>query len=122
MIEVQGLEVTFNAGTALETRALRGVDLTVPAGQFVTVIGSNGAGKSTLLNALAGTARATRGRLLVDGDDVTPGRQRRHDGVERSTGETLPVQEDKRLALPAAVVGEPGGARRRGRGAVAVHG
>ena len=71
MIEVQGLEVTFNPGTVLETRALRGVDLAVPAGQFVTVIGSNGAGKSTLLNALAGTARASRGRILVDGLDLT---------------------------------------------------
>lgn len=71
MIEVQGLEVTFNPGTVLETRALRGVDLAVPAGQFVTVIGSNGAGKSTLLNALAGTARASRGRIVVDGLDLT---------------------------------------------------
>jgi putative ABC transport system ATP-binding protein len=72
VIEVQDLAVTFNAGTALETRALRGIDLTIPEGQFVTVIGSNGAGKSTLLGALAGTARATRGRVLVDGEDVTP--------------------------------------------------
>lgn len=72
MIEVRGLAVTFNAGTALETRALRGVDLAIPAGQFVTVIGSNGAGKSTLLNALAGTARATAGRVLIGGEDVTP--------------------------------------------------
>jgi putative ABC transport system ATP-binding protein len=71
VIEVQGLEVTFNPGTVLETRALRRVDLAVPAGQFVTVIGSNGAGKSTLLNALAGTARASRGRILVDGLDLT---------------------------------------------------
>jgi putative ABC transport system ATP-binding protein len=71
VIEVQGLEVTFNPGTVLETRALRGVDLAVPARQFVTVIGSNGAGKSTLLNALAGTARASRGRILVDGLDLT---------------------------------------------------
>ncbi len=71
MIEVEGLEVTFNTGTVLETRALRGVDLAVPAGQFVTVIGSNGAGKSTLLNALAGTARASRGRILVDGLELT---------------------------------------------------
>ena len=35
------------------------------------MIGSNGAGKSTLLNALAGTARASRGRILVDGLDLT---------------------------------------------------
>lgn len=71
MIEVRRLEVTFGPGTPLETRALRGVDLAVPAGQFVTVIGSNGAGKSTLLGAVAGTARASRGQVLVAGRDVT---------------------------------------------------
>ena len=54
MIELAGVEVTFQPGSVLETRALRGVDLAIPQGQFVTVIGSNGAGKSTLLNVLAG--------------------------------------------------------------------
>jgi putative ABC transport system ATP-binding protein len=71
MIEVQGLGVTFARGTALETRALAHIDLAVPAGQFVTVIGSNGAGKSTLLNALTGDVRPERGRIEVDGQDVT---------------------------------------------------
>lgn len=71
MIEVRGLEVTFNPGTPLESPALRGIDLTIPQGQFVSVIGSNGAGKSTLLNALAGTVRASRGRIAIDGTDVT---------------------------------------------------
>jgi putative ABC transport system ATP-binding protein len=71
VIEVQGLEVVFSAGTPLESRALRGIDLVIPEGQFVSVIGSNGAGKSTLLNALAGTARASRGRIVIDGADLT---------------------------------------------------
>ncbi len=44
----------------METTALRGLDLAIPAGQFVTVIGSNGAGKSTLLNVLTGDAVVTR--------------------------------------------------------------
>ena len=71
MIELEAVEVTFNVGTVLETRALRGVDLAIPEGQFVTVIGSNGAGKSTLLNVLAGTAYATAGRITIDDADVT---------------------------------------------------
>jgi putative ABC transport system ATP-binding protein len=71
MIEVQGLGVTFARGTVLETRALADVDLAIPPGQFVTVIGSNGAGKSTLLNALTGDVRPDRGRVLIDGQDVT---------------------------------------------------
>ncbi|MDQ2696355.1 MAG: ABC transporter ATP-binding protein [Pseudomonadota bacterium] len=71
MIAVRGLHVTFNRGTPLENRALRGVDLDIPQGQFVTVIGSNGAGKSTLLNVLAGEVLAQRGSLRIDGRDVT---------------------------------------------------
>ncbi|MFO1036024.1 MAG: ABC transporter ATP-binding protein [Geminicoccaceae bacterium] len=71
MIEIQGLHVTFGAGTVLETKALRGIDLRLPEGQFLTVIGSNGAGKSTLLNALAGTITATQGKIAIDGRDVT---------------------------------------------------
>ena len=71
MIRTRALTVTFNAGTPLETRALRGVDLDIPQGQFVAVIGSNGAGKSTLLNALSGEASVTAGSVVIDETDVT---------------------------------------------------
>ena len=42
MIRIEDLKVTFNPGTAVETRALKGVDLEIAAGEFVTVIGSTG--------------------------------------------------------------------------------
>src|SRR5690606_4905306 len=71
MIRVEGLNVTFHSGTPMETRALRGLDLEVPSGQFVTVIGSNGAGKSTLLNALAGEVVPQSGRVVINDEDVT---------------------------------------------------
>ncbi|WP_100960489.1 ABC transporter ATP-binding protein [Bosea sp. FBZP-16] len=71
MISVRDVHVTFGRGTPLENRVLRGLDLTVPEGEFITVIGSNGAGKSTLLNVLSGDARAERGTVEVDGIDVT---------------------------------------------------
>ncbi|HZP75989.1 MAG TPA: ABC transporter ATP-binding protein [Pseudolabrys sp.] len=71
MIRVDGIGITFNKGTALESRALDGIDLTIPTGQFVTVIGSNGAGKSTLLNIIAGELMPDRGRVLVGDEDVT---------------------------------------------------
>ncbi len=71
MIRLDGIAVTFNPGTPLETPALRGIDLDIPAGQFVTVIGSNGAGKSTLLNVLAGDVAPGRGTVAIDGSDVT---------------------------------------------------
>ncbi|MBX6320780.1 MAG: ABC transporter ATP-binding protein [Rhodospirillaceae bacterium] len=71
MIAVEGIRVVFNRGTPMETVSLRGVDLAIPAGQFVTVIGSNGAGKSTLLNVLTGDAAVAGGRVVIDGEDVT---------------------------------------------------
>lgn len=71
MIRVSDIAITFNRGTALENRALRGVNLSIPRGQFLTVIGSNGAGKSTLLNILAGELSPDEGRVIVDETDIT---------------------------------------------------
>ncbi|MCY0150369.1 ABC transporter ATP-binding protein [Hoeflea sp. G2-23] len=71
MIELSDVHVTFNPGTPLETKALRGVNLNVPEGQFLTVIGSNGAGKSTCLNLIAGLCRPASGTVAVAGDDIS---------------------------------------------------
>ena len=71
MIRLSDIHVTFNQGTPLETKALRGVDLHVPKGQFLTVIGSNGAGKSTSLNVIAGTVPVHSGKVEVTGKEVT---------------------------------------------------
>jgi putative ABC transport system ATP-binding protein len=71
MITLEDIHVTFARGTPLEARALRGIDLAVPSGQFLTVIGSNGAGKSTALNVIAGGVRPDRGRIIIGDDDVT---------------------------------------------------
>lgn len=71
MICCENLHVTFNHGLATEKLALRGVDLTIPVGEFVTVIGSNGAGKSTLLNTIAGDIETTHGQILFGDRDVT---------------------------------------------------
>jgi putative ABC transport system ATP-binding protein len=108
MIAIEGLGVTFGRGSVLETRALAGVDLAIPEGEFVTVIGSNGAGKSTLLNALTGDVRPDRGRIEVDGQDVTgwsaPGRAgliaRVFQDPLAGSCEALSIEEN--LALAAA--------------------
>lgn len=71
MLSAHDLKITFHAGTPMENRALRGLDLTIPSGEFVTVIGSNGAGKSTLLNALSGDLIVDSGRIAIDDLDVT---------------------------------------------------
>ncbi|KZZ43555.1 ABC transporter ATP-binding protein, partial [Oleiphilus sp. HI0118] len=71
MIDINDLKITFNPGTPLENQALKGVDLHIPEGQFVTVIGSNGAGKSTLLNALAGEFLSPQGSIQLDGKEIS---------------------------------------------------
>jgi putative ABC transport system ATP-binding protein len=71
MIETRNIGVTFNKGTPLQAIALRDVSLSVPDGQFLTVIGSNGAGKSTFLNTIAGLVRPESGTVAVAGSDVT---------------------------------------------------
>src|SRR5690606_30747321 len=71
MLSAQNLKITFNPGTPIETKALQGLSLDIPSGQFVTVIGTNGAGKSTFLNAVSGDLSVDSGSILIDGDDVT---------------------------------------------------
>ena len=71
MLSAQNLKITFNPGTPIETKALQGLSLDIPTGQFVTVIGTNGAGKSTFLNAVSGDLSVDSGNILIDGDDVT---------------------------------------------------
>lgn len=71
MLEATNLNITFNPGTPIETRALRGMSVSIPKGQFVTVIGSNGAGKSTLLNAISGAQSVDSGEIRLAGVDIT---------------------------------------------------
>jgi putative ABC transport system ATP-binding protein len=106
MLRAQNLEITFNPGTPIENRALRGLSLEIPTGQFVTVIGSNGAGKSTFLNAISGDLRVDRGRIEIDGQDVTrKAAWQRADLVARvfqdpmaGTCEALTIEENMALA------------------------
>ena len=66
LLSVTGLQSGY--GTI---EALHGVDVTVAAGEIVTLIGANGAGKSTLLMTICGRPRATRGAILFNGHDIT---------------------------------------------------
>jgi branched-chain amino acid transport system ATP-binding protein len=67
-------------------KALDGVSLTLGKGQIRGLIGPNGAGKSTVINAITGRNRLTRGRVLLDGEEVTAldAVQRRLRGLSRS--------------------------------------
>jgi len=71
MITLTDIDVTFNPGTPLAKPALLGLNLAIPAAQFITVIGSNGAGKSTLLSVISGDLRPDRGHITINSVDVT---------------------------------------------------
>ena len=66
LLEVCGVESRYGSIVAL-----RGVDIEVAEGEIVTLIGANGAGKSTLMMTIFGNPRASRGRILFGGRDIT---------------------------------------------------
>lgn len=69
MIRIENLDLTLDGASIL-----RGIDTTIPASGLTAVIGPNGAGKSSLLHCLAGLARPARGRITIDGTDITAAR------------------------------------------------
>ena len=71
MLKLEKIHKSFEIGTVNEKHILKGVNLEVNDGDFITIIGGNGAGKSTLLNSVAGTFPVTSGKIFIDGDDVT---------------------------------------------------
>ncbi len=71
MLELKNVSKTFFPGTLNEKKALRGVNLFLSPGDFVTIIGSNGAGKSTLFNAIAGSFLVDGGAILLDNKNIT---------------------------------------------------
>ena len=71
MLELNNVSKTFNPGTINAKTALRGLNLKLNDGDFVTVIGGNGAGKSTILNAIAGVFDIDGGSIVIDGEDIT---------------------------------------------------
>lgn len=69
-IELSRVTRTYGAGTPEEVRALRGVDLTIPPGEFLSVAGPSGCGKTTLLNLLGLLDSPTAGEVRWNGEPV----------------------------------------------------
>ncbi len=79
LLELSGIERSFGA-----VQVLRGVDLSVEAGEVVGLVGDNGAGKSTLMKAITGVYSTDQGKISFDNRDITnlePG-ERRQLGIE----------------------------------------
>lgn len=71
MLGITHASITFNKGTVNERTALSDFSYHMNKGDFVTVIGSNGAGKSTLMNIISGSYTLDKGRIVLDGNDIT---------------------------------------------------
>ena len=70
MIDVRGLTKVIDTGTHC-VNILKGIDFSVPKGQFVAIMGSSGSGKSTLLGLVAGLDSASSGEIWLDGEEIT---------------------------------------------------
>src|SRR5712692_6213776 len=70
ILQASAITKTIDTGTH-RVEILRGVDLDVPKGQFVAIMGASGSGKSTLLGLLAGLDTTTTGKVIIDGVDIT---------------------------------------------------
>jgi putative ABC transport system ATP-binding protein len=69
ILKTENLWKIYRSGS-LDVAALKGVSLQVLPGEFVAVMGPSGCGKSTLLHVIGGLARATRGKVFLDGNDL----------------------------------------------------
>jgi putative ABC transport system ATP-binding protein len=114
VIEAQGLKKTYHTGE-VDVEVLRGIDLDIARGEFVAIMGPSGSGKSTLLHLLGGIDVPTRGRVVLDGEDLSSlgddGRtllRRRRLGFIFQTFNLLPtLTAEENVALPLELDGVP---------------
>lgn len=69
LVAVEDLQMVYRVGK-IDVPALRGVSMTVKAGEFVAVMGPSGCGKSTLLHLIGGLQKASRGKIFIDGVEI----------------------------------------------------
>ena len=106
LLSIEGIHKTFEAGTVNENHVLKGLDLQVEEGDFISVIGGNGAGKSTLMNILAGNLVVDEGDILLEGNSIknTSVRKRAKDiarvfqDPKMGTASRLTIEENMAIA------------------------
>jgi branched-chain amino acid transport system ATP-binding protein len=108
LLEVTGIRTRYGA-----IEALKGVSLTVDAGEVVTLIGANGAGKSTTLRSISGLTPAATGTVTFEGEDIT------HVPADEIVTRGIALSPEGRRCFPRMTVRENldlGAYRRRGPG------
>jgi putative ABC transport system ATP-binding protein len=111
-VSATALARTYGDGDS-SVHALRGVSLTLPAGQFTAVMGPSGSGKSTLMHLLAGLDTPTSGTVQVAGHDITRMKdreltrlRRKHIGFVFQSFNLLPtLSAQENIVLPLAIAG-----------------
>lgn len=106
LLKIEDIHKTFEAGTVNENHVLKGLDLTVEEGDFISVIGGNGAGKSTLMNILAGGLQVDQGDIILEGKSIkqTSVRKRAKDiarvfqDPKMGTASRLTIEENMAIA------------------------
>ena len=78
-IIAEGLSHTYSAGTPFQKTAIENIDLRIPQGQFVGLLGHTGSGKSTFVQHLNALLQPTAGRVLLDGEDINKDKKTRRD-------------------------------------------
>jgi nitrate/nitrite transport system ATP-binding protein len=98
-LSIENINMVFRKGNAT-SEVLRGIDLRIAQGEYISIIGHSGCGKSTLLNIVAGLLEATDGVVLVDGKAVdSPGPDRAVVFQNHSLLPWLTVYENVRLGV-----------------------
>jgi len=82
ILKAENLEKVYRVGK-VDVPALRGVSLAVQEGEFVAVMGPSGCGKSTMLHLMGGLLTPTKGRIVIDGEDLTAASDARRTDIRR---------------------------------------
>ncbi|WP_283587673.1 ABC transporter ATP-binding protein [Limosilactobacillus viscerum] len=101
ILELKNVKTVVNKGTANEATILKGINLTINEGDFITIVGTNGAGKSTLFNVIGGNLHADEGQILHNGKDITKSSEE-----ERTTFLSRVFQDPKLGTAPRMTVAE----------------
>jgi|SRR5580698_2611842 NitT/TauT family transport system ATP-binding protein len=105
-IEIDNVSKRFRLNRKQEVVALNGINLSIPSGQFVSLIGPSGCGKSTLLHLVAALETTSGGRISIDGEPPDALREKHQLGIAFQDHALLPwLTIEANIALPFRIAG-----------------